>query len=462
MMSATARTAARSPKGHWLLGHMPDFSRDSLGFVLSAREYGDLVRLRFGPFGAWMVNHPDYIHQVLVEDADKYYKTRVTKRVMYPVVGQGLFTNDGESWKRQRRLVQPAFHTKRIGAYADVMVQYAQERMNRWRDGQVLMIDHEMTELTMSIIAKTLFDADVSAEASEVSDVITEVLALMNERFNHLILPPDWLPTRPNRRMKAAVARLDKLIQGFIDDRRRSGEDKGDLLSMLLLARDEDGTGQMTDKQVRDEAITLFGAGHETTANALTWTWYCLSQHPAVERKLHDELDSVVGGRAPRLEDLPNLRYTEMIIKEAMRLYPPAWGTSREAIVDHEIGGHLIKKGEVIFINIYGVHRDARFFPDPERFDPERFSAENEKKIPKYAYLPFGGGPRVCIGNAFAMMEARLILATMAQRYTFSVAPGHVVAPQRVFTLRARHGMKMIAHVRQDIPTAANFEPAAP
>jgi cytochrome P450 len=301
----------------------------------------------------------------------------------------------------------------------------------------------------MSIIAKTLFDADVATEAREIGDVITVLLQLLNERFNKLIAIPDWIPTSSNRRLAQASRRLDQLIQRFIDDRRASGEDKGDLLSMLLLARDEDGTGQMTDKQVRDEAMTLFGAGHETTAVALTWTWYLLSQHPEVEAKLHDELDAVLGGRKPTLEDLPHLPYTEKVIKEAMRLYPPAWGTSREPITDVEIGGYPIKKGQTIFINIYGVHRDARFFSDPGRFDPERFSPENEKQIPHYAYLPFGGGPRVCIGNAFAMMEARLILATVAQQYRLKLAPGHQVAPQRVFTLRPKHGMKMIAVRRE-------------
>jgi cytochrome P450 len=247
------------------------------------------------------------------------------------------------------------------------------------------------------------------------------------------------------------TARLDEMIQKFIDDRRASGEDKGDLLSMLLLARDEDGTGQMNDKQVRDEAMTLFGAGHETTAVALTWTWYLLSQHPEVEARLHEELNIALGGRQPTLEDLPRLPYTEMIIKEAMRLYPPAFGTTREANTNAEIAGYTIKKGQVVYVNIYGVHRDSRFFPDPDRFDPERFSPENEKQIQKYAYLPFGGGPRVCIGNAFAMMEARLILATVAQKYRLKLAPGHQVAPSRLFTLRPKFGMKMVAARRESV-----------
>jgi cytochrome P450 len=254
--------------------------------------------------------------------------------------------------------------------------------------------------------------------------------------------------------MAQTVKKIDELIQKFIDDRRATGEDKGDLLSMLLLARDEDDgqsgvASQMTDKQVRDEAMTLFGAGHETTAVALTWTWYLLSQHPEVEAKLHEELDTVLGGRQPTLEDLQRLPYTEMIVKEAMRMYPPAFGTTREVIADGEIGGYPTKKGQTVYINIYGVHRDARFFPEPDRFDPERFSPENEKQMHKYAYLPFGGGPRVCIGNAFAMMEARLILATVAQQYRLRLAPGHQVVPERLFTLRPKNGMKMVPTKRE-------------
>ena len=438
-------------KGHFLLGNLNDVNNNTLPFMLAVREYGDVVLAKFGPFPFYILNHPDPIHQVLVTDAENYLKSRGTKRVMYPVVGNGLFTNDGESWKRQRRLAQPAFHTKRIGAYAQVMVNYAEEMMDRWETGQVYNMDQEMTSLTMNVIARTLFDADIKNEAREIGEVIIDALHLLNRRFSSLIPIPDWVPTADNRKMVRTVKKIDELIQKFIDDRRKTGEDKGDLLSMLLLARDEDGTGQMTDKQVRDEAMTLFGAGHETTAVALTWTWYLLSQHPEVETKLHEELDAVLGGRKPTLEDLSRLPYTEMIIKEAMRLYPPAFATTREALNDTLIGEYPIKKGETIYINIYGVHRDTRFFPDPDRFDPERFSPENEKQMHKYAYLPFGGGPRVCIGNAFAMMEARLILATVAQRYRLKLAPGHQVVPERLFTLRPKYGMKMIPTKREPV-----------
>lgn len=443
-----AQAAIPSPKGHFLLGNAPEFNADTLGFMLDIRRYGDMAIAWFGPFPLYIVSHPDYIHQVLVTDADKYYKSQVTKRAMYPVVGNGIFTSDGEFWKRQRKLVQPSFHTRRIGTYAQVMVDYTEAMMRRWEDGQVYDIDREMTSLTMNIIAKSLFNADVSRESREIGEVIAVALEIINIRLGKVIAPPDWLPTRENRRLAKTAKRLDETIQKFIDDRRATGEDRGDLLSMLLLAQDDEG-GQMTDKQVRDEAMTLFGAGHETTAVTMMWVWYLLSQHPEVEVKLMRELDSVLGGRAPTLEDLPHLPYTEMVIKETLRLYPPAFGVTRQTVADTEIGGHPIRKGRAVYVNIYGVQRDARFFPDPDRFDPERFSPENEKQIPKYAYLPFGSGPRVCIGNAFAMMEARLILATVAQKYRLAVAPGHQVVPDRLFTLRPKYGLKMVATKRE-------------
>ena len=445
-----AQALPPSPKGHALFGNAREFNADTLAFMLDIRRFGDVAVAMFGPFPLYIVGHPDYIHQVLVTDADKVYKSRVSKRAMYPVVGNGLFTNDGDSWKRQRHLVQPAFHTRRIGAYADVMVHYANQMMRRWQNGQSYDMDREMNALTMSIIAKTLFDADISGEAREIGTVIAEALHLVNKRLDQIFALPDWIPTPEHRHMVQVVRRMDAIIQRFIDERRKTGEDKGDLLSMLLLAQDED-RGQMTDKQVRDEAMTLFGAGHETTAVTLTWTWFLLSQYPEVETKLHQELETVLGGRNPTLDDLPHLPYTEMIVKEAMRLYPPAFALTRDTIADTVIGGYPIKKGNAVMVNIYGVHRDARFFPNPEYFEPERFSPDNEKHIPKYAYLPFGGGPRVCIGNAFAMMEARLVLATVAQHYRLSVEPGHQVVPERMFTLRPKYGMKMIATKREPV-----------
>lgn len=456
-----ARQLPPAPKGEFLWNNMRQFNQTPLDFLKESPQYGAVSGMKFAIFPVFVLNSPETIHQVLVEDASNQYKTNPTKVVLRPVLGNGLFINDGESWKRQRRLTQPAFHTRRISAYGDTMAQYADDLAENWRDGETLELDHEMTDLTMRIIAKTMFDADVSGDAREIAEAVTEVLHIVMARFGQLVPPlPMWVPTPQNRRFNAAIQRLNVVIEGFINERRASGEDKGDLLSMLIAAQDEDGTGGMTNQQIRDEAMTIFGAGHETTAVALTWTWYLLSQHPQIEAKLHAELDQVLGGRLPTLEDLPKLRYTEMIIKESMRLYPPAWATTREAIADIEIGGYAIRKGETTIVNIYGLHHDAAYFPNPEQFDPERFSPENEKSIPKYAYLPFGGGPRVCIGNAFAMMEAKLIVATIARRWQFRLSPDCLVQPQAQFTLRPKNGMGMMAQER-GIKTAAPLVDAA-
>lgn len=445
------------PQGHPLFGNIQAFTQDTLQFLLDMRAYGDIARFKFGPFPAYVVNHPEFIHDILVTQASKFYKTSMTKTVTKEVLGTGLFTNDGDSWKRQRKLVQPAFHTRRIANYADVMVGYASQVADHWQQGQRVDVEREMTALTMRIVSKTLFDAEVTGEEDELSQAVTTVLSVIDQRFNQLLPRPAWLPTATNRQMHSATKRLNTIIQGFIDERRRSGQDTGDLLSMLLMAQDEVGGDSMSDKQVRDEAMTLFGAGHETTANALTWAWYLLSQNPEVEQQLHGELDAVLGGRLPTFSDLAQLQYTEMIVKEAMRIFPPAWGVTREAIEDVTVGGYTFKKRSIFIVNIYGVHRDERYFPQAMTFDPERFSPENEKNITKYAYLPFGAGPRVCVGNAFAMMEAKLIIATLAQRFRLSLLPGHPVAPERIFVLRPKHGMAMNVSLREtaDAPAFA-------
>jgi cytochrome P450 len=418
-------------------------SSDRLALVLNlSRNYGDMVHFRLGPFRhAYFLNHPDFIREVLITKPEKFFKGPGLKRNTRNTIGQGLLTSEGDWHKRQRKLIQPAFHAMRITAYGQVMVSYAQQLMARWRDAQTFDMHHAMMTLTRDIVAKTLFDADVSEEGEVIAEAITLGIETLNRRVINPLYLPDWAPTPGNRKRRAAGELLDRVIMGMIEQRRAAGEDRGDLLSMLVLSVDD--SGAMSTKQAHDEALTLFVAGHETTANALSWTWYLLSQHPEVEANLHAELASVLGGRAPTVADLERLPYTEMVVKESLRLYPPAWIQSREAAADVEIGGVTIPKGSILLMSQYAMHHSARYFDDPERFIPERWTVEFEKRLPKGAYFPFGGGPRVCIGQAFAMMEARLILATIAQQYRLELVPGQVVEPEPLITLRPKNGLQM-------------------
>lgn len=370
-------------------------------------------------------------------------------------MGNGLLISDGDYHRQQRTLAQPAFHTKRIQTYGQVMVSYTERMLAQWQTGQVLAIDTEMMRLTMFIVAKTLFNADVTTEAEEAGQAIQELQEAANREYKRSFSVPLWIPTPNNRQFRRGAAILDEIITQIVADRRAKAqdgevEDTGDLLSMLLLARSEDGQ-PMSDQQVRDEAVTLFAAGHETTSNALTWSWYFLSQHPEVEARLHVELQEVLGGRAPRVGDLSHLPYTQMILKESMRLRPPAWILNgRVAIEDIELGGYHIPSGSILFISPYQMHRLPHYFPDPERFDPDRFRPEREKELPRYAYMPFGGGPRICIGNAFAMMEAQLILATIAQRYQLILEPDQEVELLPQITLSPKGELQMKVVTREE------------
>jgi cytochrome P450 len=360
------------------------------------------------------------------------------------VLGDGLLTSEGELHLRQRRLVQPAFHRVRIAAYGEVMVEHALRLSVGWRDGQTFDIHAEMLRLTLGIVAKTLFDADVAAESAAIAESLNVLLTM----FNRVIMPfsglLDRLPLPRTRAMLKSKAHLDTIIYGFIAERRRTGEDRGDLLSMLLLSQDHEGDNAgMSDTLVHDEALTLFLAGHETTAAALTWTWYLLAQHPAVAERWRAELDAVLGGRAPAFDDLPGLPYTRMLLSESMRLYPPAWTIGRESLVPFSVGGYDLPAGSTALVSPYITQRDGRWYPDPERFDPERWSPELAEARPKYAYFPFGGGTRICIGEQFAWMEGMLLLATLGQQWRFQLAPGHPVEPQPLITLRPRHGVQM-------------------
>lgn len=430
------------PRGSALLGSARDFRERSLEFLREAASYGDVSSWRFGPFRMIQVNGPEAVRRVLVEDAESYYKDRLTKSILMPILGNGILISDGDLWKRQRKLVQPAFHVKRIAAYGDVMVAFARRMMATWTPGQTIDIHKAMMQLTLEVVAKTLFDADVASDVELIGQAVHIGQVNSNSRFTALISPPLWLPTPANRRGRWAIQTLNGIVRRFIEERRASGEDRGDLLSMLLLAVDDEGSG-MTDQQAVAEAMTLFLAGHDTTANTLTWAWYLLDQHPEVRAKLHAELDTVLAGRAPTLDDLPKLTYTDMVIREVLRMYPAAWIVSREAVADTSLDGYRIRKGTTLFISPYSIHHDPVRFPEPDRFDPERFSAGWEDRIPKYGYIPFGGGPRICIGNSFALMEARLILAAIAQAWQPALPPGHVVQNAPMVTLQPKGGLPM-------------------
>jgi cytochrome P450 len=436
------------PSESWT-GSYKVYSADPLGYLPSlAREYGDIVTLRYYTFRVYFISHPDYIEEALVTQNRKFIKGRIL-RANRRLFGNGLLTSEGDFWLRQRRLAQPAFHRARIATYADTMVRFAQRLVGEWKNGDEHDIHAEMMRLTLQIVAKTLFDADVDREAQQVGRALESIMEL-NSDFRKLMLTPSWLPIPRNINAAIATRRLDKIIFRFIEQRRASGKDAGDLLSMLLAAQDEDGS-RMTDRQLRDEAMTIFLAGHETTANALSWTWLLLTQNPAVEAKLHSELDAVLAGRAPTLDDLPNLRFTGNVITESMRLYPPAWGMARLAIEDAEIGGYPIPKGCGVSLAQWVVHRDPRWFDAPLEFRPERWEGDLLKRLPRFAYFPFGGGPRQCIGNNFAVMEATLLLATIAQHFRIRVVPGHPVVPMPSITLRPKFGIRATLEARNGI-----------
>jgi len=447
----TTVTVPPGPKRKPLVGHLMEFRRDPIKFLMnSAHDYGDIAYLKFGPQGIYLFNNPDYIKDVLVTNNRNFVKSRGLEMAK-KFLGEGLLTSEGEFHRRQRRLAQPAFHHRRINAYATVMAQYTQRAQTRWQNGDTLDISQEMMRLTLAIVGKTLFDADVEAEAGEIGQALTDIMKL----FDRITMPFTWLleklPLPSNFRFAKAKLRLDQTIYRIINERRATGEDRGDLLSMLLLAQDEEGDGTgMTDEQLRDEAMTIFLAGHETTANALTWTWYLLSQHPDIEARLHAEIDSVLNGNLPTADDVARLKYTEMVFAEAMRLYPPAWLIGRRALNDYSIDKYTIPARSIILMSPYVMQHDARYYPEPEKFDPERWKPGEREARPKFSYFPFGGGPRVCIGEPFAWMEGVLLIATIAQKWKMRLAAGQQIAMQPMITLRPKFGMRMQMERRED------------
>jgi cytochrome P450 len=416
------------PRGDLLLGSTLDFKDRPARFIrYVAQAYGDVTRFRVGPVHWYLLAHPEDIQDAMTRRADVFIKPAIARRLWDPFLGDGLLTAEGEAWKRLHTLVRPAFHRTRIHGYGDVMTAYTDRMIDGWTAGSRLDLDEAMVALTLEIVAKTLFDADIADGAETFGRAMDALQRQMVEHI-HMPLPvPRWWPSAGNRRKVEAIDTIEGIVWGVIEARRASGEDRGDLLSMLLLSRDEDGNG-LTDKEIRDQAMTLFFAGHETSAHQMTWAWYLLARNPHAAARLQREIDAVTGGSRLTVAHLKQLPYLEWTFLEAMRMQPSVWVFMKETTEDVEVRGYRIPKGSPVVISPWVTHHDARWFPSPETFDPERFSPERARSIPKGAYVPFSGGQRICLGKAFAMMEGQLVLGTMLQRLTPAVPADYELA----------------------------------
>jgi cytochrome P450 len=467
-MRTVSHSTAPGPRGLPFVGSVFPAWRDPLSLFLGARAtYGDVVHFRFGPYDYYLVTDPDAIRHVLVDNAKAYTKSRnyLGLRV---VLGDGLLTSEGEHWRRQRKLTQPAFHRSRLAGFADQMTRATRDLLGRWESEQgdgpgsaaPFDVHREMMRLTFRIVGLTLFSSDVDGDAQEVGQALDVAMHWANEYAESFVRVPPWVPTPANVRFKKAMKTLDEIVYRLIATRRKEPAD--DLLGMLIASKGEDGEPGMDDRQLRDEVITMVLAGHETTANLLTWTFYLLSKHPEIEARVREEARRVLGDRDPGLEDVRSLRYTRMVLEEALRLYPPAWVFERQTTAPDTLGGFAVAEGSIVGICPYVLHRHPDLWDNPEGFDPTRFSEERVANRGKYTYLPFGGGARTCIGNAFAMMEAQIILAMIVREHSLSLDPGHAVVPEPSITLRPAGGV-LVRRSRASSPAAkASAEYQAP
>jgi cytochrome P450 len=441
----------QGPKGKIITGNLKAFQSDPVAFLTQmATEFGDVAKFRLGPFqNIYLVSDPEMIKQVLVTKQKNFLKSDDFK-ALKPILGEGLLTSDKELHMRQRRLIQPAFKKSHIINYGQDMIDITTDYLPKWKDGAERIMTHDIMSITLGIICKTMFNMDFREGYQKIGEPIETAMKMAIRRMRSLIKLPLWVPTKRHRDYKNAIRAIDRVIFDIIQKRRNDPVKHEDMLGILMDARDDiDGLG-MTDKQVRDELMTIFLAGHETTANALSWTLYLLSQHPEVEAKLFREIATVIGSRPPTPGDFMKLTYTQNILWESMRLYPPAFVTGRKVEEDVDIEGYHFKKGDVILVSQYVMHRKPEYFHNPRSFIPERFENNFVKTIPSYAYFPFGGGPRVCIGNHFAMMEAALVLVTVAQRFQLKLAPDHhEIKTYPSITLRPKSGLRMIVQERK-------------
>ncbi|MEM7130214.1 MAG: cytochrome P450 [Chloroflexota bacterium] len=448
-------------RGRFPMGCASEFQKEPLNLYLRVmHEKGDFVKVRYGPMHAYHMTHPDYIKRVFVDNNQNYQREKRGLVLLKLITGENLVTAEGEAWLKQRRLLQPVFHRRRIDGFASIMTDAATQMLDRWDNlpaDQPIDVDQEIQDLTFTIAGLTLFGVDLSDKSSDMGYLMTVSNEFFTYRAVNFFAPPLWVPTRQNRKFKDAQQRLAHLGPQMVKERRLEVAENGtadesgrrfDMMDLLLEARYEDTGAGMSDEQIITEINTMLGAGHETTSNSLSWTLYLLSQHPDVEAKLQQEVDSVLGGRVPTVEDLTELVYTKMVLSESMRLYPASWITTRQSVEADQFGPYDLPADSAVLMSRHAIHRHPDFWNDPERFDPERFAPEKEKEIHRFAFFPFSRGPRQCIGESFAMMEGRLLLAMIMQRYRLTLIPGHVVEPYPSITLRMKYGLRMILEKR--------------
>ncbi len=434
--------------GRDLLPFLSLIRTDTPGFLLEcSRRFGDLVCFAIGGPKVFFVNHPDWIRQILQDHHKSYSKDTIQYNTLATITGRGLLTSDGNDWLKHRRLEQPAFTRPRLAMLDQVVLPATQAALTRWEAHRqtegLIDIDQEMMSLTLEVVGKALFGIDLRQDAPRLTHAVLTALDHVIYKVQNLVTPPAWVPTPRNRAFKIALKQLDEAVQEIIDQRRKTGQKTDDLLSMLLFARDEETGSGLSDQQIRDEVITILIAGHETVASALTWSWYLLASHPEQWQRLRSEIIDVLGSQLPGTADLSNLPYTNQVFSEALRLYPPAWLITRKAIEEDKLGEQVIPAGSLIVMSPYVIHRHPEFWEQPEQFNPERFAESNEKSWPRYAYIPFGGGPRLCIGNNFALIEGALILAAVTQRYRLELVSPHPIHADPLVTLRPHAGLPM-------------------